>query len=198
MLQPFLQVAAGDTKGITVNKARIREALIKKVVQLTGGGFAYGKKMNDAQLETAMDSNPSDWKKMRGGEIEKAAQNVHDKLKTVVDADAAASPAPATPIGNYQVSAATLAELQSTIDSLSLVEQGPRAAKGMIKGANDQIAALVNRLDDKKETLRRLLPQLHESAPQFVTALQTAMTIVDAAASHAAPAPSVPATPPKP
>lgn len=143
LLQPFLQVAAGNTKGITINKARIREALIKKVVQLTGGGFAYAKKVGNAQLETEMDSNPSDWKKMRGGDIENQAQNVHDKLKAVSDADAAASPAPATPIANYQVSAAVLTDLQTAIDALSLVEQGPRAQKGLLRGANDQINALV-------------------------------------------------------
>lgn len=196
VLQPFLQLAAGDTKGITVNKARLRETLVKKIVHLTGGGFGYAKKIGNAELETAMDTNKSDWNKMRGGEIETQAQNVHDKLKAVVDADAAANPAPATPISNYQVTTAALTDLQTIIDALSLVEQGPRSQKGMIKGANDQIAALVSELDDKKATLKRLLPQLQDSHPQFIGAMQTAMTIVDTSATQSAAKPTPP--PPKP
>lgn len=85
------------------------------------------------------------------------------------------------------MTAAALTDLQTTINALSLVEQGPRAAKGMIKGASDQIDALMVELDTKKETLRRLLPQLQEGYPQFVGAMKTAMTIVDTAATHAAP-----------
>lgn len=80
VLQPFLQLAAGDTKGITVNKARVRTALVKKLVHLTGGGFGYARKVGNAELETAMDRTKSDWNKTRGGEIETEAQNVHDKL----------------------------------------------------------------------------------------------------------------------
>jgi hypothetical protein len=193
VLQPFLQVAAGDTKGITTNKARLRSALIKKLVKLTGGGFGYAKKIGNAELETAMDKNKTDWNKMRGGEIETEAQNVHDALEAVVTADDAASPAPATPISNYQVTAAALNDLQMNIDALSLVEEGPRAKRAAISGASKQVTALVAQLDDKKAVLKRLLPQLEDSHPQFVGAMQTAMVIVDSAATR--PAPKTPSPP---
>jgi len=116
---------------------------------------------------------------MRGGEIEAKAQNVHDKLAEVVAADASGKPA--TPISNYQVTAQALDELQTAIDALSLVEQGPRAHKGMIGGANRQIETLTFQLDEHKDTLRRLLPQLKAAYPQFVEAMRTAMVIVDSA-----------------
>lgn len=192
VLQPFLQAAAGDTKGITVNKARLRDALIKKAVALAGGGFAYARKVGNAQMETTMDSNKSDRTKMRGGDIETHARKLHDDLKKQVDADTAASSAPATPIGDYQVNAAALTAFQTNIDALSLVEQGPRAAKGMIKGANEQIGALVEQMDGQKETLKRLLPQLEDAQPQFVGAMKTAMAIVDTAAGHETPKPNSP------
>lgn len=89
-------------------------------------------------------------------------------------------------VGKYQVTNQGLIDLQTNIDALSLVEQGPRAQKGMLKGANDQVLALVKQLDGKKETLKRLLPQLEDGFPQFVGAMKTAMTIVDAAATHGA------------
>lgn len=184
IMQPFLQVAAGNTKGITVNKKRLRDALVKKAVFLTGGGWNYARKVGDAELETAMDSNKTKWNKTIGGKIETDAQNVHDKLKAVVDRDAAATPPPATPISNYQVTAAALADFQTNIDALSLVEQGPRSQKGAISGANKQAEKLVNQLGEKKEGLKRLLPQLEDSYPQFVEALRSAMVIVDTSATR--------------
>jgi hypothetical protein len=72
------------------------------------------------------------------------------------------------------------------IDALSLVEHGARAQKGMIGGANKQIQTLIFQLDEKKEILRRLLPQLEETFPQFVEAMKTAMMIVDSAATRTA------------
>lgn len=187
ILQPFLQQAAGDTKGFTLNKDRIRKALVKKAVLLTGGGYSYAKKVGDAELQSLMDSGKSDWNKTRGGEIEDNAQNVHDRLQTIVQADAAASPAPAVPISKYQVTAASLADFKTNIDALRLIEQGPRTQKGKIADAAKQVQTLVAQLTDQKDTLRRLLPQLEDSYPQLVTSLKSAMVIVDSAATHSAP-----------
>ncbi len=97
---------------------------------------------------------------------------------------------PPVDIKKYQVTTTTLSDFQNNIDALSLVEQGPRAQKGMIKGANDRVTAQVEKLDEKKETLARLLPQLEDDFGAFVSAMRTAMVIVDAAAHRSAKTPS--------
>jgi len=186
VLQPFLQSAANNTKGITANKKRLRAVLIKQLVTLAGGGFGYARKIGNTELQTAMNTSMSHWTRMRGGDIETQAQNLHDRLEVIVAGDAIAASVPKLPISNYQVTTQALTDLQMAIDALSLVEHGARAQKGMIGGANKQIQTLIFQLDEKKEILRRLLPQLEETFPQFVEAMKTAMMIVDSAATRTA------------
>jgi len=186
VLQPFLQSAANNTKGITANKKRLRAVLIKQLVTLAGGGFGYARKIGNTELQTAMNTSMSHWTRMRGGDIETQAQNLHDRLEVIVAGDAIAASVPKLPISNYQVTTQALTDLQMAIDALSLVEHGARAQKGMIGGANKQIQTLIFQLDEKKEILRRLLPQLEETFPQFVEAMKTAMMIVDSVATRTA------------
>ncbi len=190
VMLPFMQIAAGKTAGLTINKDRVRQALIKKAVFLSAGGFAFGRKVGNPELEALCDTHKTDWKGKRGGEIETNAQNLHDALAAAILAGAQGNPP--VKIDRYQVTDAALTEFQTNIDALSLVEQGPRAKQGMIGGALDQVKALVEQLDVKKETLRRLLPQLEDGFPVFAEAMRGAMTIVDSAASHGGAAPAKP------
>jgi hypothetical protein len=169
-----LSRAQGDPlTGITMDKKRLKRSLVNRVLAV---GCAAGALTYEAGSHTQAAMfriSESSLMELRDSVIDDTAQNLHDHAATLVANDPAKA-------AEYNLSATTLADLQSAITAYSATLGTPRAAIATRVAVTQAIAAELTRsMDNLKNVLDRLVVQFETTHPAFTAAYSAARKIVN-------------------
>jgi hypothetical protein len=175
----------GTTTGGTLDKHAARVAMCNAAAIVGGAVAAYADKQGDHELFAKVDFSEPDL-------LHQTEQDCAANCKAILDA-ATANVAALT--AAKSAAQADLDDLDQKIDDFNTALTRPRQIRTDIKGATDQIPALITAADRIAERqLDRLMERFKATNPDFYSAYQVARVIVDAGGRTA----TTPTPPPVP
>ncbi len=168
--------------GFSAEKQDAKEAMLLAAFTVCAGLTALAAATNNAQLAAQSDFSRSDLARGRERDVVNRCQTLSD-LGTANKAALAAK---------YNVNAADLTALKTTITDFTGAQPKPRNGRAISASATKQLEALFAKLDATlNNQLDPLLVKFQSTKPAFSSAYQTARAIVDSAASRDAKAATV-------
>ena len=169
--------------GFTAQKRAAQTDLINAAFTVCSGLKALASATDDQQLFAQANFSRSALEKGRESEVVNRGQS----LLTLGNEHAAALAA------KYHVSANDLTALQDGLEDFAEVQPKPRLGRAASASATSELATLFSDLDKTlNEQLDPLMAKFRFTQPAFFAEYETARSIVDSAASHAAPANTTP------
>lgn len=165
----LVEVQLAATTGVTDDKNEARDVVITKTLALAAGVSAYAKDNNDNTLQEKVHVTKSELDNARDTIVAQTAQLIIDEATAVVAS-----------LGDYNVTALQIADLQTAKDDYTDKIGTPRAAIGNRHSATDGIEDKIGEIDVLlKERMDKLVDTLQVSAPDFYSQYSSARLIVD-------------------
>ena len=187
-IQGQVQIQAGKTDGITLNKQNLKIALCDKAFEIASAVSSYAATVKNPTLAGKVNFTKSDLLRSRDTETAGLCQNI----RTEATANLAA-------LAAYAVTAADLTDLAQKISTYATAVSAPTDAKVSKKTAGENIdhafvdfdAILNNRMDT-------LMPKFQALSPDFVKDYTSARNIIDSGGGGGSTPPTPPPAPPAP
>jgi hypothetical protein len=173
-INALIKTQSSSTKGVTLEKRTVREAMIAAALEVAGCVFAYAFDQGDAKLHAKVDYSESDLLRIRDGEIGPVCQGIHDEADAIVAS-----------LANYGVDAPLLADLQAKITAYGGNAGKPRSATGSKKAATASLdGEIVSTRRVLESKIDKLATKFKLSQPDFFNEYMAARVIVDQPGGH--------------
>jgi hypothetical protein len=186
-IQGQAQIQAGNTTGLTKNKAALKKALCKKTFEIAQAVLSYASTVNDLVLTDKVNFTLTDVSETRDTEIGGFCQNVRD-----------VATANLTKLTDYGVTTADMTDLAQKIAAYNEALASPADARVSKSTATANIAAaiadLLHILENRMDTL---MPKFEAISPDFMKDYTSARNVIATGGGGAAtPPPTPPPVPP--
>lgn len=163
------QVSSAVTTGLTTDKKASKDTLSRTASIIAGQIFAYAAKTKNNELKEAVDFSQTDLRRLKDGELVPRCQTIHDLGVTNLGA-----------LVDYNVTNATLTDLQTTIQNYAESVPKPRAAQTDRSTVKLNIKNLFIEADDiLVEQMDKLVESMSKTQPDFVNTYKSARVIID-------------------
>ncbi len=154
--------------GIATDKTVSKQTLAQKTADISGFIYAFATENGNNTLQQEVDYNFTKLLKTRDEQLAPRCQIIHDRAEENK-----------SPLKDYGINAAKLADLQSAIDSYAAATPKTRTAVSNRKTLNSNFAALFRQLDTiLKKRIDKLINNFRESHPDFVKNHESARLII--------------------
>lgn len=173
ILNALVQSQQTALSGIAVDKDRLKQSVIARVLIVAGAGGGYAFEANNATLSARFDTAQGRLENLPDIQLDDIAQGIHDEALALITAQAPT-------LAEYGLTPAVLDDLQSAITAYGAAVGTPRAAISSRTAVTAAIAAEIRRASATlNELLDRLMLQYRADHSAFYDAYQSARKIVD-------------------
>ncbi len=179
LIDSLAQAQAAVTTGVTADKKEFKKQMVSYALRVAGALMAYASANTNNTLLAKADLEKDNFEKLRDDLRDDLAQDMHDEANAII-----------AQLADYNVTAATLAALQTRIDAYRLALPSPenaRKAKSTHTELLKQEFARADMLLDKR--LDGLIRGFEETNPQFVMDYRNARKITDTGSKPNPPTP---------
>ena len=174
--------------GAVVGKKEALDAMVLATLDVAGSVLSYATPNGLPELAAKVTVTESALRYGRQQDRVTLAQQVHDAAATVV-----------ARLGDYNVTAATLEDLQTKIVTATAALSGPRNAVDSRSAATTQLPEAFKEVDTLlAKEIDPLIVKFKKTQPDFYNAYQAARIIVDRPGGHAGKEPATPNAPTTP
>jgi len=161
--------------GAVAGKKQALDAMIAAALDVAGSVLSYATEQKLPELAAAVTVTESDFTHRRQQDRPTLAQQIHDAAATVV-----------ARLGDYNVTAATLEDLQTKIVTATAALSGPRVAVGARSSATTQLPDAFKEVDALlAKEIDPLIVKFKKTQPDFYNVYQAARIIIDRPGGHA-------------
>ncbi len=191
VLSALGQAQGSPLTGIAMDKERLQRSLVNRTLIVAGAAGACAFEATNHTQAQQFKVSETGLLRLRNTILDDTAQNIHDHAAAMLAADPAKA-------AEYNLTALSLADLQSAITAYGSTLGTPRAAIATRVATTEAIIAEVTRARlNLKNVLDRLIVPFETTHPAFTAAYHAARKIVDSgnrratAASGPAAGPSI-------
>jgi hypothetical protein len=167
-----------NIKGVTNDKKAEKQSLRNIMLEVAGAVHAYATDTGDLELKGKVDIKPSTLDRMRGTEFDAICLAVYNEALQVSDQ-----------LPDYGVDKDVMTSFKNSLDSFSRLLPAPRTAIVERKGATDELAKLLKKIDCLlNDKLDKLMKKFQVSNPDFYRLYFDARINVDSGSRHLPPA----------
>lgn len=170
LLTDTVQLEGGALSGIADGKSLLRETLVKKALAVSGIVYSYAADTGNQTLKGEMNIKKSHINRQRDDELAPFCGFIHDRANERRAA-----------LADYNITPATLTDLQTAIDAYAADVPKPRAAISNRKTVNANLKTLFRELGELFDRFDRQIETLRESSPDFVNTYFSTREINDPA-----------------
>jgi hypothetical protein len=188
VLSALTQAQGSPITGITLDKSRLKQSLVTRLLIVAGAAGVYAHELNNHTQAALFKVSESGLKRLRDSLLDDTAQNIHDHAAELIAADPAKA-------AEYNLTAENMTALQSAITAYGSTLGTPRAAIANRVAITEGLSAEISRaLHNLKNVIDRLIVQFEPTHPAFTAAYAAARKIVNSGNHHA---PASAAAPPQ-
>ena len=167
------QLVGSPIAGITLGKGTSKQTLADMTSEIAGSLYAFADVTKDETLKQEANFSQTKLIQTRDDQLAPICQNIHDRCQTNIAL-----------LGDYGVTAAKLADLQTAINNYLVDVPKPRTALSIRKTQNANLAELFRQGDAiLNEQMDKLVGAFRAAHPDFVATYESTRIIVDPAST---------------
>lgn len=168
-IENALEVQITNTKGITINKHRVREGMVYTGLKVAGAVHAFAETINDDELKEEMRFGKSALLKSRDSYVIQKCQLIADRASANVAS-----------LGDFGVTVSIIQAFQAKIDEFSQKSPRPRMAVTDRNKATQEMGTLFTRLNKVLGgVMDKLMESYREEDPGFYAVYHGSREVVD-------------------
>lgn len=185
-LETQVLIQIDNTKGVAMSTKDLKEIMISKAIDVGGVVRGYAFDINDKKLAEQLNYSKSKIINKRDMLAVEDCKHIYDIANNLV----ATKPIIAT----YQINAAKLADLKTSIDNYKTAIDTPRQATDVGSGATKKIKELIKKFDNLlNNRIDNLMLMYRVTNPDFYEAYVQSRMIIDLGIRHEPETPGTPA-----